>query len=475
MTTYEPVIGLEVHARINTKTKLFCFCKNEAIPDHPNQHICPICMGFPGMLPRYNKQAEERALQASRALQLTINNHVAFDRKSYFYPDLPMGYQITQYYYPLAENGHVEIETSEGTRSIGIERLHVENDAGKLTHYVHGSFVDYNRSGIPLMEIVSRPELYSAEDAVAYARQLQALLRTTGASLADMEKGMMRFDLNISLRPKGSSKLGVKVEVKNLNSFKSLEKAIVFEISRQTKALELGEPISQETRGFNDDSGGTISQRSKEGSADYRYFPEPDIPPLSIPPERIAAITVPELPLQKKKRYMEEYKLEEDVARMLVDDMELGSYFEDLLELVPSPKKAAPWVTSVLKGKLNETKKDIASLRFSQEDLAGIITMVENGTLSHLGGKETFSIMYDTGRSPEDIVKEKGFAQTSDEGELEELVLEIIKKFPTQYAEYTSGKDALIGFFIGQAMSQSKGKANPKIIKEILEKQNQTG
>ncbi len=469
MNTYEPVIGLEIHARIKTNTKLFCHCVNAAVPEEPNKYTCPICMGFPGCLPVLNEEATTLALRAAKAFQMDIQEHVVFDRKSYFYPDLPMGYQITQFYHPLALNGSVEIEDGQGgTRVVSMERIHVENDAGKLMHYLHGSFVDYNRSGIPLMEIVSCPDLFSASDAVNYAKAVQGILRAIGSADGDMEKGMLRFDLNISLRKVGVKELGSKVEVKNLNSFKSLEKAVEFEIARQTALLDANEVVAQETRGFEDGTGETKSQRSKEGAADYRYFPEPDIPPLSITPDQINSIIIPELPLAKKHRFIAEYGLDVTSASLLIEQEELGEYFMHVVELTTDPKATAPWITSVLLAKLNETKDKISSLRFEPEDVAMIISLVANNTISNLNGKETFAIMYNTGNKPEAIIKHHGFVQVSDDSSLNTLIIDVIASHPAQLAEYQSGKEALLGFFVGKVMAESKGKANPKKVKELL-------
>lgn len=471
MTTYEPVIGLEIHARIRTKTKLFCRCLNEAIPSGPNTNICPICTGFPGMLPALNEEAVRLGTLASLALGCTICPDTKFDRKNYFYPDLPMGYQISQYDKPLGSNGKLDIEVGDRAKTVFIERLHLENDAGKLSHSANGSLVDLNRSGAPLMEIVSGPDLFSIEEASSYAREMQNILRSVGASEADMEKGMMRFDANISLRPVGVSTLGTKVEIKNLNSFRSLEKALVFEIQRQTKMLENGETIKQETRGFDDAKEITVSQRSKEEAADYRYFPEPDIPPLNLTPEFIESLRneIGELPLAKKRRYMEELNLDKDTARLLSSDRDLATYFETLMEKVGDAKSAASWTTSVLLGAMNESKQSLNELRFSAEDFAELISMVKNDKISNLNGKETFTIMYNTGQKPAAIVGERGFLQVSDTGALETIVKDIIAQFPAQAQEYRAGKVQLLGFFVGQAMKASKGSANPKVIGEIAQ------
>ena len=471
--SYEPVIGLEIHARLKTRTKLFCRCLNEAVPSEANANVCPICMGFPGMLPLPNEEAVRLATRACLALQMTITPDTKFDRKNYFYPDLPMGYQISQFDKPIGQHGQLRIEDEDGTiRIVGIERLHMENDAGKLSHFDDGSFVDFNRAGAPLVEIVSMPELFSVEDASKYAQEMQHILRTVGASEADMEKGMMRFDGNISLRPSKEAPFGTKVEIKNLNSFKALEKALAYEMERQQKMLEKGETIIQETRGWDEGLGRTVSQRTKEEAADYRYFPEPDLPPLRIAEEYIAKEreTMPELPFDKKLRYRDTMKLERDVARMLSEDSELATYFEQVAKLSGDPKAASTWVTTILLAHLNNSKEHLADLRFAPEDIAHIIQLVKDDSISLLSAKETFEIMYKTGQKPATIIEEKGFLQVSDDGALEAIIAEVLAAFPSQLAELQNGKPQLIGFFVGQVMQRSKGAANPKKVSTLLQK-----
>ncbi|PIV90397.1 Asp-tRNA(Asn)/Glu-tRNA(Gln) amidotransferase GatCAB subunit B [Candidatus Gracilibacteria bacterium CG17_big_fil_post_rev_8_21_14_2_50_48_13] len=469
--SYVPVIGLEIHARIKTRTKLFCRCANEAVPVEANRHVCPICMGFPGMLPLLNEEAVRLATRACLALGMTICPETKFDRKNYFYPDLPMGYQISQFDKPIGADGHLFIEQAgSAPRRIGIERLHMENDAGKLSHFDDGSHVDYNRAGAPLMEIVSMPEIFSVDDAKSYAEEMQLILRAVGSSDADMEKGMMRFDANISLRADSNAPFGTKVEIKNLNSFKALEKALAYEIDRQTRLLEKGETIVQETRGWDEGSGKTISQRSKEIAADYRYFPEPDLPPLSITQEHIDAerSKLPELPFAKRERYKTIFKLDGEVARLLVQQEDLAQYFEQVAERTGNPKAAATWVTSILLAELSNAKERLEDLRFPVEDLARLITLVSEDAVSLLSAKETFSIMYATGQKPDAIIAEKGFLQVSDDSALLALIDEVLAAFPLQRAEYAGGKTALLGFFVGQVMQRSKGSANPKKVGQLL-------
>jgi len=338
---YEVVIGLEIHARISTKTKMYCRCSNDVFNAEPNTHVCPICMGFPGVLPLINKEAIKKGAKAAMALGCEVQEFSKMDRKSYFYPDLPMGYQITQNDLPVSEKGEIKIKLSDGTEKvIGVTRLHLENDAGKLTHASDGSLVDYNRAGIPLMEIVSEPDMRSIEEASVYARQIQKIVRYVDASHADMEKGQMRFDVNVSLRPKGQEELGVRSETKNLNSYRSLEKAIEYEVKRQTEVLNTGEKVIQETRGWDDEKEITVSQRGKEGAADYRYFPEPDIPPLNIDQETIEEwrSELPELPAEKSKRYQLELGLPEQDADQIADELALSEYFEKAVAAPSFPR-----------------------------------------------------------------------------------------------------------------------------------------
>ncbi|MFN7160169.1 MAG: Asp-tRNA(Asn)/Glu-tRNA(Gln) amidotransferase subunit GatB [Candidatus Gracilibacteria bacterium] len=468
-----PVIGLEIHARINSKTKLFCRCLNEAVPELPNKNICPICTGHPGMLPKPNQDAIRLGVRAALAINCTINEFSKFDRKNYFYPDLPMGYQISQYDQPVAENGYIEIEKKDGTKKrIGIERLHLENDAGKLSHTSGGSLVDYNRAGAPLMEIVSRADMRSMEEASLYARIMQQTLRASGASEVDMEKGMMRFDVNISLRENEDAPFGTKVEIKNLNSFRSMERAIIFEIDRQTKMIEKGEKITQETRGWDDEKEITISQRSKEEAADYRYFPEPDIPPLTFTKEQIEEIRseLPELPHAKKERYLSSYDLEHDITAVLIADLELADFFEAVVEYTKEPKLSSSWIVSILLGFINEKKIHLKELPFGPKEMAMVVSMVKEQEISSLSGKEVLEKMIENGKDPKVLVSEMGLLQVSDTKAIEAFVDEVIKDFPAQADEFRGGKTTLLGFFVGQTMKKSGGSANPKIVGEIVQK-----
>ena len=466
---YEPIIGLEIHAQVNTKTKMFCSCNNDSFQAAPNTNVCPVCMGFPGVLPIVNKEAYLKGIKAALALNCNIPKFSKFDRKNYFYPDLTKGFQISQYDQPISEKGYLEFEVEGEVKKVGITRLHLEDDAGKLTHERDGTLCDYNRSGTPLMEIVSEPELYSTKEASAYAKEIQKVLRHIGASDCDMEKGMMRFDINISIRKKGEKKFGTKVEVKNLNSFKFLEHTLDYEFQRQVKALESGEKIIQETRGWNTEMEITESQRSKEEAHDYRYFPEPDLPPMTITEEEIQRIkeSLEELPLKKKFRFIKEMGLKEDDARLLSETPELSKYFEEVEKLSKDAQKANSFVTTVLLGKLEG--KPLSTSPIKPNHLAELINLVNKGEISNNMAKtEVFDEMFKTGKTPSEIVEEKGLKQVSDTGEIENICKKVIAENPSVVADIKSGANKAEGFLIGQVMKASKGKANPKMVSDII-------
>ncbi|PIZ72815.1 Asp-tRNA(Asn)/Glu-tRNA(Gln) amidotransferase GatCAB subunit B [Candidatus Peregrinibacteria bacterium CG_4_10_14_0_2_um_filter_43_11] len=470
---YQTVIGLEIHARINSKTKMFCRCDNGIFDEQPNMHVCPICMGFPGMLPVTNQEAIKKGVKAALALGCEIKEFSKFDRKSYFYPDLPKGFQISQYDKPISENGSITITLADGTtKPIRIERLHLEDDAGKLIHTAGGSLVDFNRSGTPLMEIVSAPDMNSLEEASAYARQIQKIVRYVNASDADMEKGQMRFDLNISLRPKGQKELGVKVEIKNLNSFRSLEKAIGYEIRRQDELLENNGQIVQETRGWDDEKGLTVTQRTKEGAADYRYFPEPDIPPLVITREMIQALKkeIPELADAKAERYRTKMKLPGDIARQLAADALLADYFEKAVEVSGAAKKTANWILSELTGLLNEKGLTVGGSNLSPQNLGKLVRLIEEGVITGKIAKDIFIEVAEGDLDPEKFVEEKGLKVMSDTGELEGVCKGVIDRNPEIVASFREGKEKALGALVGQVMAATKGSANPKAVNEILKK-----
>lgn len=473
MTTYEPVIGLEIHAQTNTKTKMFCGCDNDSFRKDPNTNVCPICMGFPGMLPVINKEAYEKGIKAALALNCKIPSFSKFDRKNYFYPDSPKGFQISQFDQPVSVDGHVEFEADGELKKVGITRLHLEDDAGKLTHVGNGSLCDFNRAGTPLMEIVSEPELYSTQEASAYARELQRLLRFVGASDCDMEKGMMRFDINISIREKGAKELGVKVEVKNLNSFRFLEKALDYEFKRQVEAMESGEEIVQETRGWDTKQEMTVSQRSKEEAHDYRYFPEPDLPPMKITDEDITKLkeSLPELPFARKKRFEEEFEIDQESSKLLTETPEMADFFEEVAKKSGDAKKANAFITTVLIKHLKDEQKPLKDCKITTDQLSAIIKLVGAGDISNNQAKgEVFDSMYKTGKDPKEIIEEKGLKQVSDTGEIEGYCKKVIEENPEAAEDVKNGKDRAIGFLVGQVMQLSKGQANPGIATETIKK-----
>lgn len=483
---YEVVIGLEIHAQCNTKSKMFCGCDNDSFGKEANINTCPICMGFPGMLPVLNEEAVKKGIKAGLALGCTIPRLSKFDRKNYFYPDLPKAYQISQYDEPVAIDGEVEIELQPDVdehgnpsgdpvyKKIGLERLHLEEDAGKLTHTATGTLCDYNRSSTPLMEIVSKPDMRSIEEASAYAREVQRIVRYVGASDADMEKGMMRFDINVSLRPHGQKELGTKVEVKNVNSFRSLERALAYEITRQSELLDegKGDEIVQETRGWDDERGTTESQRTKEGASDYRYFPEPDLPPLVAEEKMVEALRaeLPELPVAKKKRFMSEYGLNFEYAGILTNDAALADFFEEAVKVVgqDSAKKVANMVNNVVVALLEEERISITDAKLSAEALGAIVKMMVDGEISSTAAKEVTEEIFTNGGEPAEVVEAKGLKQVSDTGLIEELCKKAIEAHPSVVEDVKSGKDKAIGFLVGQVMKESKGQANPGMVSKML-------
>ncbi len=467
---FEAVIGLEVHVQMATKTKCFCGCKVEYGAE-PNTNVCPICLGMPGSLPVLNKKALEYAIKASLALNCEVHELSVFARKNYFYPDLPKGYQISQYDKPLATNGYIDLKVDGKTNRVRIHRLHMEEDAGKTIHEGKYSYVDLNRAGTPLMEIVSEPDIRSGLEARLYLEKLRNIMRYIGVSNADMEKGQLRCDVNISLRPKGSDKFGTKVEIKNINSFRFVQKAIEYEIERQARLLRKGEKIVQETRLFDEKSGKTFSMRSKEEAHDYRYFPDPDLIPVRITKEYIEEIrkSLPELPDEKAERYVKEYKLTEYDADVLVADKERAKYFENAVEKYSkSPKAIANWIINELLGKLNEAGIPISDSPVKPEHIAELVELIDKGDISTKIAKEVFEEVFKTSKSPKQIVEEKGLKQVSDEGEIRKIIEEIIAQFPKEVEKYKAGNKKLLGFFVGQVMRATKGKANPKLVNKIL-------
>jgi aspartyl-tRNA(Asn)/glutamyl-tRNA(Gln) amidotransferase subunit B len=487
-TKYELVVGIEVHAELNTKTKMFCSSRNDPHESHPNVNICPICMGHPGTLPVINKEAVEKVVRIGLALGGEINTYAQFDRKNYFYPDLPKGYQISQFEHPIVTGGSLN--------NIRITRVHFEEDAGRLQHVDDSTLVDYNRAGVPLMELVTEPDIRTSTDAKRFAEELRTLLRYVGASDADMEKGQMRIEANISLRPVGEKVFGTKVEVKNINSFRAVEKAIEFEIVRQTERLEAGEEIVQETRGWNDVKEITVSQRKKEGSADYRYFPEPDLPPLRLTKKEgwdIEQIrnTLPELPADKRKRFSEQYPINEKQRETLIADKAYADYFEAAVselrewcrtqrdeahaqrgQQVGSEEKAtvllANYLTSDLQALMVEKSAHISELLITPENLAELIKMIFTNEISSRVAKDVLMRMFADGSDPSTIVKEERLEQMSDAGVLEEIAKTVIEENPRPVEDYKNGKETALQALVGRVMAQTKGTANPQVAQDIL-------
>lgn len=468
---FEPVIGLEVHAQLKTATKIFCNCSTQ-FGAPPNTHTCPVCLGMPGVLPVLNKKVVEYTLRMALATNCTIPEQSRFARKNYFYPDLPKGYQISQYELPIAVNGHVDIDLNGGTKRVGITRIHMEEDAGKLVHDDTRpvSFVDLNRTGTPLMEIVSEPDLRSAEEAGAYLRVLRTVIRWIGVGDGNMEEGSFRCDANVSIRPKGSDTFGTRTEIKNLNSFKNVEKAITYEIARQTDILIEGGEVVQETRLWDPAKGITNSMRSKEEAHDYRYFPDPDLLPLVIDRKWVDEVkkALPELPAERRARFIADYKLPEYDAGVLNSSRQLADYFEACLEHFNRPKPAANWIMGSLLGRLNAEGKTIEESPISAKDLAGLLQLIEDDVISGKIAKTVFEEMAEGGKSAKQIVDEKGLAQVSDSGALEGEIDKIISAHPEEVARFKDGNPKLMGFFVGQVMKATQGKANPKLVNQIL-------
>lgn len=470
---YEAVIGLEVHAQLQTNTKIFCGCET-AFGEDANTRTCPVCIGMPGVLPVLNKKVVEYTIKTGLATHCSISPYSRFARKNYFYPDLPKGYQISQYELPICEHGYVEIILDGKVKRIGITRIHMEEDAGKNLHTneLNASLVDLNRAGTPLMEIVSEPDIRSAEEAAEYLKKLRAILRYIEVSDADMEKGNFRCDANVSIRPVGAKEFGTRAEVKNVNSFKFVQKAIEYEIKRQAQILDEGGKVVQETRLFDSTKGVTFSMRSKEEAHDYRYFPEPDLVPIRPPQELVESIrkSIPELPDAKRERFAREYGLPEYDADMLTQSRAMADYYEEAVKLSNQPKVVSNWMMGELWRLLNTENKEIENSPIKPDRLAGLIKLIDTGVISTKIAKTVFEHMYTSGKDAETVVKEQGLVQVSDTGAIETIIAEVIKANPGQAAEYKSGKDKLFGFFVGQVMKASKGKANPDLVNELLKK-----
>jgi aspartyl-tRNA(Asn)/glutamyl-tRNA(Gln) amidotransferase subunit B len=479
MRDYEAIIGIEVHAQLLTKSKMFCGCDAEVFGAEPNTHVCPVCLGMPGVLPVINRRAVEQTIRVGLALNCQIAETAVFSRKNYFYPDLPKAYQISMYDFPLCQHGWTEIDDPHGpegaVKRIGIRRVHLEEETAKLFHAGDHSLVDFNRAGLPLMEIVTEPDINTPEEARQYLIKLRTILRYLGVSSADMEKGAMRCEPNVSIRPAGAEAFGTKVEVKNLNSFRSVKLALDYEIERQVRLLDAGDRVRQVTMGWNERQGRTVEQRTKETSEDYRYFPEPDLPPLRISRTWVDQIqtSLPELPDSRRDRFLVDYGLSRDDASILSADRDIADYFEATVTasraLGIPPKTTGNWMTGELFRLLKAEGLEMSDVRIEPVALAELIALVEEGTITASSGKTVLGEMFATGRSAAEIVQEKGLAQISDQDVLVRVVEEIVAAHPEQAAKFREGKETLLQWFVGQVMRATRGKANPNVATALLQ------
>ena len=468
---YEVVIGLEVHAELSTKTKIFCSCPTE-FGGEPNTHCCPVCMAMPGALPVLNKKVVEYAIKAGLATNCSITRVSKNDRKNYFYPDLPKSYQISQYDMPLCTKGYVEIKTEDGTKKIGLVRIHIEEDAGKLNHdeFGRGSLVDLNRSGVPLIEIVSEPDMRSVEEADSYLKKLKSILEYIEVSDCKMQEGSLRADINVSVRKKGAKELGTRTEMKNMNSFRSITRAIEYEAERQIEVIENGGKIEQETLRWDEVSGKTFSMRDKENAQDYRYFPEPDLAIINISDEMIENIkkTLPEMPESRRERYIKEFKLPEYDSNILTSSKYLSDLFEKATAKCNNPKAVSNWIMTDITRILNEKEQEPNDIPFTAEELGKLVILIDKGTISSKIAKQVLEELFENPKDPEDIIKEKGWIQISDEGAIKEVVTKILEANPASIADYKAGKDRALGFLVGQAMKETRGKANPQLLNKMF-------
>lgn len=471
---YETVIGLEVHVQIKTKTKIFCSCSTE-FGTPSNENTCPVCLGMPGVLPVLNKRFLESSMRACLATHCTIEPMNRFARKNYFYPDLPKGYQISQFELPLGTKGHININVNGTKKRIGLTRIHMEEDAGKLIHGKNlgspgKSYVDFNRTGVPLCEVVSEPDMRSAEEARAYLTELKTILEYTEVSDCNMEQGSLRCDANVSIRPFGQKEFGTRAELKNLNSFKFIQKAIEYEVDRQTKILDQGETVKQETRLYDSDRNETLPMRSKEEAHDYRYFPDPDLVPIVIDEDWVAELqnTMLELPEQKRERFIKSYGIPEYDVGVLTSSKHLADYFEQCASLFPQPKIISNWLMGDLLRELKKDGKNIADCPVSPSALVDLLKLINSGTISGKIAKGVLEEMYQTQQLPDSIIEKKGLKQITDSSAIEKIVDQIIESNPSQVEEFKGGKEKVIGYLVGQVMQASKGKANPSMVNKLL-------
>ena len=470
-TDYEMVIGLEVHSELSTKTKIFCSCPTE-FGGEPNTHCCPVCMAMPGALPVLNEKVVEYAVKAGLAMNCEIAENSKNDRKNYFYPDLPKSYQISQFDIPLCKKGKVEIQTEQGKKTIGITRIHIEEDAGKLNHseFGGGSLVDLNRAGVPLIEIVSEPDMRSSKEAEEYLKKVKSILEYIEVSDCKMQEGSLRADVNVSVRKKGETKFGTRTEMKNMNSFRSIVRAIEYEANRQIEILEEGGKIEQETLRWDDVSGKTFSMRDKEDAQDYRYFPEPDLVPIHLSEEYIQRIkeSLPEMPESRKERYIKEFGLPEYDSNILTSSKYLSILFEGAEKICKNAKAVSNWIMSDITRILNEKELEPENIPFKAEDLGNLVILIDKGTISSKIAKQVLEEMFENPKTPEEIIKEKGLIQISDEGQIKQVVEKILQANPQSIADFKAGKDRALGFLVGQAMKETKGKANPQMLNKMF-------
>lgn len=473
---YEPTIGLETHAQLLTASKAFCSCSSSYATASPNSLVCPVCLGMPGSLPVINKRAVEFVIMTGLALNCRIAEFTRFDRKNYHYPDLVKGYQISQYDLPLCRDGWIEIQVGEGTKRIGIQDVHLEEDTGKLIHIEGKSLIDFNRSGVPLMEIVTKPDFTSVEEVREYVLKLRRILRYLGVSSGNMEEGAMRFEANVSLHPAGSAELGTRVEIKNLNSFRALLRSLEYEINRQEQVLQRGEQIERETRGWDDERGVTFVQRSKEFADDYRYFPEPDLPPLEISRAWVEELRtkMPALPDERYHRFMSEYNLSPYDAGLLTDDRPIADYFEQAVTIARTkgiqPKAVANWITSELFRLLRATGMEPTDIRVPPGQLVELIALLNENRITMTTAKHVLEVMFHSGKTAREIVAEEGLLQIADADEIEPIIEEVIRTNPEAVAQYKRGKETVLRFLVGQVMRATKGKADPNITADLIRK-----